>query len=97
VAASLGAFAAAGTFGKPLIGALNGPALAGGFALALLCDLRLAGPDATVGFPEAVRLGIPPAYAAARAALPAALARELCLERALRAALLGALPGGVGP
>jgi len=83
VAASVGAFAAVGTFGKPLIGALNGPALAGGFALALLCDLRLAGPDATVGFPEAARLGIPPAYAAARAALPAGLARELCLTGAV--------------
>src|SRR4051812_33764849 len=70
IAASLGAFAAVGTFAKPLIAALNGPALAGGFALALLCDLRIAGPEATVGFPGAARLGIPPAYAAARAALP---------------------------
>lgn len=83
VAASLGAFAAVGTFAKPLIAALNGPALAGGFALALLCDLRIAGPEATVGFPEAARLGIPPAYAAARAALPAGLARELCLTGAV--------------
>lgn len=70
VAASLGAFAAVGTFAKPLIAALNGPALAGGFALALLCDLRIAGPEATVGFPEAARLGIPPAYAAARRPCP---------------------------
>ncbi|MFL5848549.1 MAG: enoyl-CoA hydratase/isomerase family protein [Solirubrobacteraceae bacterium] len=83
VAASLGAFAAVGTFAKPLIAALNGPALAGGFALALLCDLRIAGPEATVGFPEAARLGIPPASAAARAALPAGLARELCLTGAV--------------
>jgi enoyl-CoA hydratase/carnithine racemase len=83
IAASLGAFAAVGTFAKPLIAALNGPALAGGFALALLCDLRIAGPEATVGFPEAARLGIPPAYAAARAALPAELARELCLTGAV--------------
>jgi enoyl-CoA hydratase/carnithine racemase len=83
VAASVDAFAAVGTFPKPLIGTLNGPALAGGFALALLCDLRLAAPETTVGFPEAARLGIPPAYAAARAALPAALARELCLTGAV--------------
>jgi enoyl-CoA hydratase/carnithine racemase len=76
---SVRAFAAVGEFPKPLIAALNGPALAGGFALALLCDLRIASPSAQVGFPEAARLGIPPAYAAARAALPAPLARELCL------------------
>jgi 3-hydroxypropionyl-coenzyme A dehydratase len=79
VDASIAAFTAVGTFRKPLIAAVNGPALAGGFALALLCDLRLAAPEAQVGFPEAARLGIPPAYAAARAALPAPLARELCL------------------
>jgi enoyl-CoA hydratase len=83
VEASVAAFSAVGTFPKPLIAALNGPALAGGFALALLCDLRLATPAAQVGFPEAARLGIPPAYAAARAALPAALARELCLTGAV--------------
>ena len=82
----MGAFAAVGTFPKPLLGALNGPAVAGGFALALLCDLRLAAPDASMGFPEAARLGIPPAFAAARAALPAPLARELCLTGALLSA-----------
>ena len=86
VSASVGAFEAVGTFPKPMLAALNGPALAGGFALALLCDLRLATPEARVGFPEAARLGIPPAYAAARAALPAALARELCLTGAVLSA-----------
>jgi enoyl-CoA hydratase/carnithine racemase len=86
VAASIGAFRAVGSFPKPLLAALNGPALPGGFALALLCDLRLAGPEARVGFPEAARLGIPPAYAAARAALPAPLARELCLTGAVLSA-----------
>jgi len=86
VEVSVGAFAAVGTFPKPLLGALNGPAVAGGFALALLCDLRLAAPGASMGFPEAARLGIPPAFAAARAALPAPLARELCLTGALLSA-----------
>jgi len=86
VEVSVGAFAAVGTFPKPLLGALNGPAVAGGFALALLCDLRLAAPGASIGFPEAARLGIPPAFAAARAALPASLARELCLTGALLSA-----------
>jgi enoyl-CoA hydratase len=83
VEASVAAFAAVGEFPKPLLAALNGLALAGGFALALLCDLRVASPTARVGFPEAARLGIPPAYAAARAAVPAPLARELCLTGAV--------------
>jgi len=65
-------------FRKPVVAYLNGPALGGGFVLALLCDLRWAAPTARVGFPELAR-GIPPSYAAARAVLPDALARELCL------------------
>jgi enoyl-CoA hydratase/carnithine racemase len=63
---------------RPVVAAVNGPALAGGFALALLCDLRIATPEATFGYPELPR-GIPPSYAAARAALPAAVAQDLCL------------------
>ena len=58
--------------------AINGPAVAGGFAVALLCDMRLASTEARMGFLEN-RRGIPPSYAAARAALPAALAADLCL------------------
>jgi enoyl-CoA hydratase len=57
---------------------VNGPALAGGFALALLCDLRVAHDSAVFGYPELPR-GIPPSYAAARAVLPATVAQELCL------------------
>ncbi len=75
---SIGLFRALGDFPKPVVGAINGPAVAGGFALALLCDLRLASAEARMGFLEN-RRGIPPSYAAARAALPAALAAELCL------------------
>jgi enoyl-CoA hydratase/carnithine racemase len=62
----------------PVISFVNGPAIAGGFALALLCDLRVAAEGARMGFPELGRF-IPPSYAAARAALPSALARELCM------------------
>jgi enoyl-CoA hydratase/carnithine racemase len=72
------AFDAVGTCRRPVIAAINGPALAGGFALALLCDLRIAHDSATLGYPELPR-GIPPSYAAARAVLPATIAQELCL------------------
>jgi len=62
----LKAFAAGGDFGglvwlykegisKPVIGALNGPALAGGFELVLACDLIVAAEEAKVGLPEVKR------------------------------------------
>ena len=78
VETSIGAFEAVGSCARPVIAAVNGPALAGGFALSLLCDLRIAHQSATFGYPELPR-GIPPSYAAARAVLPATLARDLCL------------------
>jgi enoyl-CoA hydratase/carnithine racemase len=72
------AFETVGGCRRPVVAAVNGPALAGGFALALLCDLRIAAERATFGYPELPR-GIPPSYAAARAVLPATVAQELCL------------------
>jgi enoyl-CoA hydratase/carnithine racemase len=72
------AFEAVGGCTRPVVAAVNGPAIAGGFALALLCDLRIASRQATFGFPELPR-GIPPSYASARAVLPAAVAQDLCL------------------
>jgi enoyl-CoA hydratase/carnithine racemase len=93
VETSIGCFRAVGNCAKPVVAAVNGPALAGGFALALLCDLRLAAEEASFGFPELPR-GIPPSYAAARAALPATVAAELTLTgRLLDAA--GALRAGI--
>jgi enoyl-CoA hydratase len=79
------AFEAVGDCKRPVIAAVNGPALAGGFALSLLCDLRVAHDSALFGYPELPR-GIPPSYAAARAVLPATIAQELCLTgRVVRA------------
>ena len=72
------AFEAVGGCRRPIVAAINGPAIAGGFALALLCDLRIASASAIFGYPELPR-GIPPSYAAARAVLPATVAQELCL------------------
>lgn len=47
-------------FPKPLISAVNGPALAGGCGLATLCDFTLAVPEAKFGYTE-VRIGFLPA------------------------------------
>jgi enoyl-CoA hydratase/carnithine racemase len=60
------------------VAAVNGPAVAGGFALALLCNLRIAAENASFGFPELPR-GIPPSYASARAAMGSSLAAEITL------------------
>lgn len=78
VETSTAAFRAVGSCSRPLVAAVNGPAMAGGFALALLADVRIASETATFGFPELPR-GIPPSYASARQVLPAAIAADLCL------------------
>jgi enoyl-CoA hydratase len=78
VDSSIAAFGGLGRFPKPAVAAVNGPAIAGGFAIALLCDIRLASTEARFGFGELPR-GVPPSYTSARAALPAAVARELSL------------------
>lgn len=48
-----------GTVKKPVIAAVHGFALGGGFELALCCDLILASEDAKFGFPE-IKLGVMP-------------------------------------
>jgi enoyl-CoA hydratase/carnithine racemase len=43
---------------QPTIAAINGPAVGGGWGLALACDFRLASPEARFWIPE-VELGVP--------------------------------------
>jgi enoyl-CoA hydratase len=47
------------TFPKPVIGAINGYALGGGFEIALCCDVLIASPNARFGLPEGL-LGLSP-------------------------------------
>ncbi|MDO8700745.1 MAG: 3-hydroxyacyl-CoA dehydrogenase NAD-binding domain-containing protein [Deltaproteobacteria bacterium] len=54
-----GVIAAIENCGKPVVAALHGAALGGGFELALGCDARVASPGTVVGLPE-VTLGIIP-------------------------------------
>ncbi len=79
VETSTAAFDAVSSCPRPVIAAVNGAALAGGFALALLCDLRVAEEGASFGFPELPR-GIPPSYASARAVMTPAIAAEVTLS-----------------
>ena len=65
------------SFPVPTIAALNGPAIAGGFDLAVLCDLRVAGPSATFAHPE-IRFG-DVVYGPLRDLVGGTMARDLCL------------------
>jgi enoyl-CoA hydratase/carnithine racemase len=66
---------------KPLIAAVEGPALGGGLEIVLACDLVVASTNARFGLPE-VTIGVIPTCAGlfrAPSALPLNLARELIL------------------
>jgi enoyl-CoA hydratase/carnithine racemase len=66
------------TFAKPLIAAVNGPALGGGCDLAAMCDFRLAASTAVFGQPQ-VRFGAPALYDLMRAVIGTGPAREMCV------------------
>ena len=66
------------SFPKPIVAAVNGPALGGGFDLAVLCDLRIASTAAAFGHPE-IKLGAPPLFTPLRWVVGDGIARELCL------------------
>jgi len=81
-------------FPKPLLAAVNGPALAGGLDLCVLCDCRVASAGAVFGHPE-IKFGAPPLFTPLQWIVGAGVARELCLTgrrmdaaEALRAGLV---------
>jgi enoyl-CoA hydratase/carnithine racemase len=69
------------SFGKPLIAAVNGVAVAGGFEIVLSCDLAVAADHATFGIPEVTRGLLAAAGGLVRLPkrLPLAVALELAL------------------
>jgi enoyl-CoA hydratase/carnithine racemase len=91
-------------YGKPMIAAVNGHALAGGLELALACDIRLCSPNATFGLAETKWALIPGAGGTQRLprAVPLGWAMEMILtgdaidaETALRIGLVNrVLPQG---
>jgi enoyl-CoA hydratase len=68
--------------GKPIVGRINGHALAGGFGLAVACDLLVAADSAGFGTPE-INVGVWPAM------IQAVLARNLPRKPLLEMILLG--------
>lgn len=74
---------------KPIVGAINGAALGGGFELALCCDILIASETASFGLPEPMMGGAALAGGIARLSrrIPAAIAAEVVLAcRTLTAA-----------
>ena len=65
-------------FPKPVIAAVNGAAFGGGFDLCLLCDMRIATPNAVFAHPE-IKFGAPPLFTPLQWIVGAGIARELCL------------------
>lgn len=66
---------------KPVIGAINGPALAGGCEVALACDLLVASETASFGLPEVKRALVAAAGGLIR--LPRAVGQSAAMEAIL--------------
>jgi enoyl-CoA hydratase/carnithine racemase len=90
-------------FPKPLLAAINGPAVAGGMDLCVLCDFRIASANAVFGHPE-IKFGAPPLFTPLQWIVGVGVARDLCLtgrridaHEALRIGLVNRLsdPAGV--
>ena len=87
-------------FPLPLVAAVNGPALAGGFDLAVMCDLRIAADTARFAHPEITFGDV--VYGPLHDLVGGAVARELCFtgrvvraEEAKELGLVSAVvPGG---
>ena len=90
-------------FPKPLLAAINGPAVAGGMDLCVLCDFRIASANAVFGHPE-IKFGAPPLFTPLQWIVGVGIARDLCLtgrrigaDQALRIGLVNRIsePGQV--
>ena len=79
---------------KPVVAALHGTALGGGFELALACHFRIAVPAARVGLPE-VKLGLLPG-AGGTQRLPRLVGPEKALEMIVTGEPIGAAEARVG-
>ena len=73
-------FALMASLGKPIVGRINGHALAGGFGLAASCDLLVAVDSATFGTPE-INVGVWPMMI--QAVLSRNIPRKILLEMAM--------------
>jgi enoyl-CoA hydratase/carnithine racemase len=83
-------------FPLPLVASINGPALAGGFDLAVMCDIRLASRTTRFAHPEQAWSQV--VYGPLEALVGGAVARDLCFtgrtveaDEALRLGLVSAV------
>ncbi len=75
---------------KPTIAAVNGPAVGGGFALAMACDLRVIANDASFGMASTHRYALPP-----EGGITYTLPRIVGLTKACELLMTGDLVDGV--